>query len=175
MKSTRIFTTCAMLTSLYVVLGMCASLNLGNMKITLDALPIIIAALYLGPIEGAVVGLVGSFFLQMLQYGLSPTTLLWILPAGVRGLMVGWYKQDMREYPEMLKWVIVCSSLTITLLNTIIMAVDSLIYGYYSHAYVFGALLWRITAGIVSSIIYAIIVPRILKRMKINDIWKGYK
>lgn len=175
MKSTRIFTTCAMLTALYVVLGMCASLNLGNMKITLDALPIIIAALYLGPIEGMIVGLTGSFFLQLLQYGLSPTTLLWILPAGTRGLLVGVFQYEIKKYPEMLKWVIVGSSLCITALNTVIMAIDSIIYGYYSHAYVFGALLWRISAGIVSSIIYAVIIPRILKRMRINDIWKGYR
>lgn len=155
-----------MLTALYVVLGLCVSVNLGNMKITLDALPIIIAALYMGPIEGLSVGLVGSFILQMLTYGLSPTTALWIIPAGVRGLVVGLFGYEIRKYPEMLKWVIVGSSLMVTGLNTIVMAIDSIFYGYYSRAYVFGALLWRISAGIISSIVYALIVPRVLKRLR---------
>ena len=61
------------------------------MKITVDSLPILVAALLLGPLDGLAVGLIGSFLNQMLTYGLTVTTVLWILPAGIRGLVVGYY------------------------------------------------------------------------------------
>lgn len=38
------------------------SINLGNMKITLDSLPIIVGAALLGPLDGFLIGFFGSFF-----------------------------------------------------------------------------------------------------------------
>lgn len=166
MRTTRIFTISAMLTALYVVLGMCVSINLGNMKLSLDALPIIIAALYLGPVQGACVGFFGGLTLQMLQYGLTPTTILWLIPPVIRGLVVGIFGRNAQHYPDILALVIIISSILVTASTTLVMMIDSQIYGYYSHTYVFGALLWRIIAGIASSFVYAAIVPDILKKLR---------
>ena len=89
-RTTRRLALDAMLSAMFVVLSL-ISISLPNMKITLDALPVLVASLLFGPLDGLSVGLIGSFLNQLLTYGLSPTTLLWILPAGLRGLLVGLY------------------------------------------------------------------------------------
>ena len=87
-STTRRIATDAMLSAMFVCLSF-ISINIGNaMKISVDSLPILVAALLLGPLDGLAVGLVGSFLNQLLTYGLSVTTVLWILPAGLRGLVV---------------------------------------------------------------------------------------
>lgn len=79
----------AVLIALFYVLDM-FSLRIGNsMEITFDGLPIIIAAIFFGPVSGMAVGLVGAFLSQLVAYGLGPTTVLWIIPAGLRGIIVG--------------------------------------------------------------------------------------
>ena len=69
----------AMLAAMFVVLSL-FSINLPGMKITLDSLPILVGAALLGPLDGLAVGLIGSFLNQMITYGFTATTLLWILP-----------------------------------------------------------------------------------------------
>ncbi|MBR6736021.1 MAG: ECF transporter S component [Oscillospiraceae bacterium] len=56
MKSRKLV-TCAMLIALHTVLGQFVSINLGNMKITFDALPIIVGAMLYGPVDGMLIGL----------------------------------------------------------------------------------------------------------------------
>ena len=166
MKTRRLVLS-AMLTALYVLLSLYVTINLGNMKITLDALPILIAALLFGPLTGAAVGLVGSFLVQMLTYGFTPTTLLWILPAGVRGLLVGAAAKrlDLTKRGNLLATIVV-SALIVTTINTVVMAIDAKLYGYYSHAYVFGALIWRYLAGILVSVVYAAVLPVLLSHLR---------
>src|SRR5574344_1123237 len=71
----------ALFTAIHVVLCY-ASINLGNMKITISGLPIIIGAMLFGPMAGLEIGLLGSLLNQLLTYGLTLTTVLWIIPAG---------------------------------------------------------------------------------------------
>jgi ECF transporter S component (folate family) len=150
MKPKRLVTN-AMLIAMYVVLSLVATINLGNMKLTLDSLPIIIGAALFGPVDGMLIGLLGSFTNQMLTYGFSATTLLWIIPAGVRGLLIGLYAKhhnfDMSF--KQTQFITISSALIVTALNTAAMYIDSKIYGYYSFAYVFGGILPRIIAGII--------------------------
>ena len=61
----------------------------GNLKISLSGLPVLITAMVGGPLWGAATGFVGAFVGQMITYGMSATTLLWVLPAVVRGLSMG--------------------------------------------------------------------------------------
>ena len=167
MKTKRIVTN-AMLIAMYVVLSLFVSINLGNMKITFDALPILIGALLFGPADGLLIGLLGAFFAQMLTYGFTPTTVLWILPAGVRGLLVGTaaHKKNYALSHGELLVLIAVSSIVVTTLNTAVMAIDSLIYHYYSHAYVFGALVPRYIAGILTAVLYTAVVPSLLRYLR---------
>lgn len=167
MKPKRLVTI-AMLTAMYVVLSLVATINLGNMKFTLDSLPIIVGAALFGPVDGMLIGLLGSFTNQMLTYGFSATTLLWIIPAGVRGLLIGLYAKhhnfDMSF--KQTQFITISSALIVTALNTASMYIDSKIYGYYSFAYVFGGIVPRIIAGIIIAFIFAAILPNILKPLR---------
>ena len=167
MSRTKRLALDAMLAAMFTVLSL-VSISLPNMKITLDSLPVLVAAFLLGPLDGLAVGLVGSFLNQLLTYGLTATTVLWILPAGLRGLLVGLYvkRHGFELTQKQTVLIVVLSALAVTALNTVIMAVDSLIYGYFSTAYVFGALVFRIIAGVLTAVIFSLLIPPLIKQLK---------
>ena len=167
MKPKRLVTN-AMLIAMYVVLSLVATINLWNMKFTLDSLPIIVGAALFGPIDGMLIGLLGSFTNQMLTYGFGPTTILWVIPAAVRGLLIGLYAKHhgFNMSFKQTQFITISSALIVTALNTLMMYIDSKIYGYYSFAYVFGGILPRIVAGVIIAFIFAAILPHILKPLK---------
>lgn len=154
----------AMLVAMYVALSL-FSIPLWNMKITLEALPILVGALLLGPLDGFLIGFLGSFLNQLLTYGLTPTTLLWVLPHALSGLAVGFMGRCGRFRMERLSVAVVSvvSALLVTVLNTFAMYADSKIFGYYSRAYVFGALALRILTGVLTALVFAAILPPLLR------------
>ena len=89
MKNVKKMAIIAISIALFVVLDRYCSFTLDNLKITFNILPVLILAFIYGPIEALIAGLLGSFVGQMLSYGFSVTTVLWIIPAGFRGLIVG--------------------------------------------------------------------------------------
>ena len=159
-KTTRI-TINAMFIAMYVILELFVSIKLGNMKITFDALPILISAILFGPLSGFVVGILGSFISQMLSFGITLTTILWIIPVGIRGLLVGLYakKVNYKVEPKKLMGVIIASSILITILNTGSLYIDSKLYGYYAFEFVFGTFILRIITGVTIGIVHGSIVP----------------
>lgn len=160
----------AMLAAIYVILSAFVTIPLGNMKITLEALPILTAAMLLGPVDGLLVGGIGCLLQQLLTYGLTPTTLLWVLPHALSGLIVGLYAK--KHNFDLKKWqsVLICliSSFVVTAFNTLAMYVDSKVYGYYSKAYVFGALTFRILAGVITAVVFALIIPEFIRMLRKN-------
>lgn len=166
MKTKRIVTN-AMFIAMYFVLSF-FSIKTGNMKITIDSLPIIVGSALLGPIDGMIIGLFGSLLDQLYNYGFMVTTILWILPAGIRGLIVGCYSKK-KNYNLSIKqatFITVLSALIVTFLNTVVMYLDSKIMGYYSYAYVFGMIIPRIISGIIIAVILGILLPYILIPLK---------
>ena len=53
-----------------------------------------------------------------------------------------------------------------TLLNTLVILIDSLIFGYYSFVYVFGSLIVRLMSSILVGIVYCIVLPFIVNAIK---------
>lgn len=159
--STRRLVTLALLVALYVVLSLAGTINLWWIRISVDSLPILLAALLYGPVGGLLVGFLGSFLGQLLSYGLSVTTLLWVLPAAVRGLLVGLYaaRHEYRLSRAQLIGALCVTALLVTALNTLVMYLDSVIYGYYSYAYVFGGLVTRAIAGVLTAVVMAFVLP----------------
>lgn len=157
----------AMLAAMCTVLGMVA-LDFISMKITFESLPVLIGALLFGPVEGAAIGLIGTFVYQLLRYGVSATTLLWILPYVICGLLAGLYaarrKFDLTR--GQLMGVTVANELLITALNTGVIYVDSIIYGYYSKAVVFGMLVPRIALSIGKGVVFALVLPYLLQAVR---------
>ena len=160
----------AMLAAMYFVLSF-ASIKLGNMKISVSGLPILVGALLFGPADGFLIGLVGAFLEQMVsQYGLTATTVLWILPPAIRGLLAGAYakKRDFSLSPKQTVFITVLTALVLTVLNTAVMYIDSKIFGYYSKAYVFGGLVSRFVIGVLTAIVFSLILYPLIKGIKKN-------
>ena len=153
----------AMLAAVCFVLANLA-LNFGNLKFTFEGLPVHIGALLFGPIDGMVIGGIGTLLYQMLSYGITATTALWILPYVVCGLFVGWcakreaYSLSARQTIA----VVVIGELLITLLNTFALYVDSHIYGYYTPTFITGVLGLRLVICVVKAVAYGVILPSVL-------------
>ena len=161
-------TTLAMLIGVYVVLGN-LTLSTLSFKFTLEAFPVLVASLLLGPVDGLIVGGVGSLIYQVLfsGYGITATTLLWVIPHAVSGFIVGCYgkaKNHSLSFRQ-IAFIAIVSSLIVTGLNTIVMILDAIIMKY-SYSYVFINLITRIIVGIILAIIYSLVLPRLLNYLK---------
>ena len=123
-----------MLIAVYVVLSILTPVKIVNFKFTFEAFPILVASLLSGPIDGLIVGGVGSFIYQLLfsGYGITATTPLWILPHAISGLLVGFYAKS-KNFDLSLKQIsLICiaSALCVTALNTLALYVDAKLFGY---------------------------------------------
>ena len=164
---TRQLATDAVLAAMCAVLGYLA-LDFGNVKITFESVPVLIGALLFGPVDGLAVGAVGTLIYQLLRYGLSVTTLLWILPYALCGLFVGLYAKrrsfDLTQAQTV--FIVVVCELMITLLNTGTLYVDSRIYGYYYAGIILGALALRLVLCVAKAVAYAYLLPLLLRALR---------
>ena len=166
----------AMLAALYFTLSMLA-IPVGGLKLTFEHLPVIIAALMFGPVDALIVGALGELANQMMTYGITATTILWMTPAMFRGLSMGLCAKLLSGYvgtnaviekklPVGFLVTCVISGLICSLLNTFTLYVDSKMYGYYSYAMVFGVLWIRLAASAVSSVVMAVVAKPLLAAMR---------
>ncbi|MBQ3256971.1 MAG: ECF transporter S component [Oscillospiraceae bacterium] len=173
---TKRMATNAMLAALYFALSMLA-VPVGGLKLTFEHLPVIVAALMFGPVDAMIVGALGELANQMLTYGFTVTTLLWMTPAMFRGLSMGLCAKLLRGYVGLNAviekklpiafWVTcVISGLICSLLNTFTLYVDSKMFGYYTYAMVFGVLWVRLAASAVSSVLMAAAAKPVLAAMR---------
>ena len=174
----KLITLSAIMAALYVGLDFLAvSVSApfgGSLKISISGLPVIIVSIFGGPIWGAATGFIGALLGQMISYGFSPMTLLWVLPAVVRGLSVGLlFKAFKKSTKPLILTIITCiSSILVTFFNTIAQLVDFAVYGAYypgaPESYV--AVLWgvpqRLLAGILTAIILSLMLPTLIDAIK---------
>ena len=141
-----------------------ASINLQFIKISLTGLPVIFIAVVYGPLEGALVGGIGEFIYQLSSYGLTPTTALWILPAVVRGLIVGFmFKQkDVKKHLKLWIFTVILCCLAVTLINTFVIWLDAKIFEYPSQLTTI-TILFRFIGSVASAAIYAVVVPTLFE------------
>lgn len=167
----------AMFAALYVLLNL-VSIKAGNLRITFSSLPVVVSGLLFGPADAVLTALGGEFLNQMLSYGFSPTTLLWMLPPAVRGLLVGMAAVSLRRNgrplesrPVLCYAVCIAAALGTTVANTAAMAVDAKLYGYYTKALVLGDFLWRVATGTLIAVIVttaAIPLVHLLRRQVLS-------
>ena len=139
------------------------------MRLTLQNLPIYVGAITLGAAPGAIIGFAGMFINQMYVYGFSATTLFWVLPQTILGAVCGYLFENKKvKLSGGIKfWVCIISlQVLLTVINTIVMLIDSLIYGYYSFLVIFGPFILRIMISILVGIVYCVIIPVIVKFIK---------
>lgn len=156
----------AVMVALFVVLDL-ISIKMGNIKITFGGLPIILCSILYGPVSGMAVGLLGSFLGQLFSYGITATTILWILPAGIRGLSVGLLYRAFHRSEKI--WVLgaeICAtSLLVTVLNTLVNYIDSVVYGY-SYVLALGTSVFRLISSVITAVAYTLVTPLILKAVR---------
>lgn len=181
-------TILSMLCAVYIVLGF-ISIPLGAIKLTIEGLPIFIAGFLYGPKEGVIVGFVGPFIYQILNYGFTPTTILWIFPHTITGLFAGCFKYGnyalevltekkenvekyIRDHYQIEICIFICLVNTLsTLINSVALYTDSNIFGYYNEVLITGTLFFKIVIGIIKGIVYGIVIPKIL--VELNKVIKN--
>lgn len=165
--TTRQLAADAILSAICAVLGYLA-FDFLNVKISFESVPVLIAALLFGPLDGAAVGLVGTLCYQLLRYGVSATTALWILPYVLCGLVVGWYakRRGFELTQAQTLAIVICAEYMVTLLNTPVIYLDSRIYGYYRPGIVSGVLLLRLALCGAKAVIYAYALPPLLDKLR---------
>ncbi len=164
---TKQITMNAVLAAMCAVLG-AISLELGNFKISFESLPVMIGALLFGPLDGLFIGGIGTLIYQILRYGFTVTTLLWVLPYALCGLMMGAYakRRGFSLTNKQTAFIVTLGCLLIFVLNTGVMYVDSVIYQYYSFIYIFGSLPLRTVIFVVKAVAFSMVMPMLLKAAK---------
>lgn len=106
-------------------------------KLNFASLPIMLGGMLFGPVEGMLVGLLGELIAQIIgPYGLAPTTVLYVIPAGLRGLVVGlgalWCRQAtgkrLENRPALCYIVGIAGAVTNTVANTVSIWIESVMY-----------------------------------------------
>lgn len=163
----RQVTVCALLSAMVAVLA-AVSVTTNAFKITFESFPIYIAGFLFGPEYGLIVGTLGSFIYQILLYGVSATTVLWILPYSILGLVCGLYARrnnfDLSARQYMM--VTAACELMVTVLNTGVIYVDSHIYGYYTPALILGALGLRLIICLCKGFIFGAVMPKLISTLR---------
>lgn len=164
----------AIFAALYFVLTSWLTIRLGNLRISIASLPILVLALMFGPVESCGAAILGEFIYQVLNYGVTLTTPLWLLPPVIRALIVSfgyrWMKKKVGEpwetKPIWFGFLLIFAAIMTTLANTGITWLDSVIYHYYSFAYVFGDFVVRLLTGIGTAVVMAVILPPVVKALR---------
>lgn len=165
----------AMLIAIYVVLSMpmLAVQVGGGLKFTFEHFPVILSAVIFGPLDAVLVGGLGELINQLTTFGLTPTTALWILPIVFRGAFLGVMRNVfprqigqnaivLKKIPILFMLICIASGIISSLLNTLALYVDSKLFGYYTYAMVFGVLLIRILASVITSILMGLAVKPVV-------------
>jgi len=169
MKLKRL-TILSMLIAMYCVLAILTPIKVMSFKFTFEAFPILVASLLLGPVDGLIVGGVGSFIYQILfsGYGFTATTLLWVLPHAFSGLIVGLYakKHNFKCSTLQIIFITIISALSVTCLNSLALYIDSKLLGYYTFSLVFGSIILKFITGIILAILYSLIIPKLISLLR---------
>ena len=157
----------AMLAAICFLLANMA-LSTGTVKVTFESVPVLIGALLFGPIDGLAIGGIGTLLYQMLSYGFTATTALWIIPYMVCGLFVGLCARIKRFdlTNRQLMVIVVIGELLVTFFNTIALYVDSHVYGYYHPTIITGVLGLRLVICVVKAMAYSVILPSLRKPIR---------
>ena len=156
-----------------VLAAMCAALgalalDLNSIKITFESFPILLGALLFGPLDGLAVGFVGTLLYQLLRYGVSATTLLWILPYALAGLVTGFYakRRGFSLTTGQTVGIVVAAEVLVTALNTLIMYIDAKLYGYWFPGFISAMLLPRGAVCIVKAVVFGLVLPKLCARVR---------
>lgn len=156
-----------------VLAAMCAALgalalDLNSIKITFESFPILLGALLFGPLDGLAVGFVGTLLYQLLRYGVSVTTPLWILPYALAGLVTGFYarRRAFSLTTGQTVGIVVAAEVLITALNTLVMYIDAKLYGYWFPGFISAMLLPRGAVCVAKAVVFGLVLPKLCESVR---------
>ncbi len=157
----------ALLAAMVALLGY-ISIDATVIKITFESLPIFIGAFLLGPVDGMLIGGVGTLIYQLLRYGFAYTTVLWMLPYILAGLICGLIAKKDKFDTSKIKFVIVTlvAEVLISVLNTGVIYLDSKINHYYYVGIIMGSLAVRLVVAVAKGIAFGAVMPYLLTAIK---------
>ncbi|MGM9858335.1 MAG: folate family ECF transporter S component [Bacilli bacterium] len=155
---TKQITVAALLAALSVVLDY-LSFRTDSTKLTLYSLPLLISGMIFGPWVGLLTGVVAGFLAQLLSYGLSLTTLLWMLAPMAWGFFSGLilhkgFKKTKGSNVSIICTIVITSIICLSL-NTLCIYLDGVIY-HYPTPYVLTQLLGRFITSLLIASLYSV-------------------
>lgn len=164
----------AILAAMCAVLGY-LSIDAGVTKLTFENLPVIIGAMMFGPVDGMLIGGVGTFIYQLVRYGIDATTALWIIPYVVSGAFVGGLSRFMTvsddaggfwEKNRNTILILALNSLIVTALNSASLYITYKYIWMMPTEAIFATLWLKILVGILKAVVYAIVIPMLIRALK---------
>ena len=170
----------ALLAAMYLPLSLYAAVQVGNVRISFGSLPVVVAALLFGPVDAVVVAMVGEFFKQILTYGVTYTTVLYLIPPALRGLVVGLGAvlilrrgQRLEDRRALCYAVCIAAALCTTVGNTLVNWLDSVLMGYYFPGLILGDLVWRLIVGMINAVVMASLAIPLVKALRRRNAVSG--
>lgn len=152
------------------------------LKITFVSLAFMVAALLFGPLDAMAVAFVGEFLYQLIIYGLTPTTPIWLVPPVVHALRLGVFAVLMgTEEKPLVARPVACAFACLdcgfvnSIFNTAALYADSKIWGYYNFRLIFVLGLYRVVVAMaIAGVLCAVVVPVVtVLRKRVPTLAKG--
>ena len=163
----------ALCAAMYVPMSMYLAVNIGTVRISFASLPTVIMALLFGPWEAVFTALIGEFLKQLLTYGITYTTVFYLIPPALRGLTIGLFTAFLKrqgklpeQYRLPLYGVCTIAACLTTIGNTLVNWLDSILFNYYSPVLIFGGMAYRFVIGIVTAVIVVTVAIPIVKILR---------
>ncbi|MCI8818836.1 MAG: folate family ECF transporter S component [Oscillibacter sp.] len=178
MSKTRRMCYAALLAAMYVPLSLYVAVQVGNVRISFGSLPVVVAALLFGPVDAVAAAMVGEFFKQLLTYGVTYTTVLYLIPPALRGLVVGLgalgllsLRGRRLEERRMLCYAVcIAAAVCTTLGNTLVNWLDSVLMGYYFPGLILGDFAWRLIVGMINAVVMSSLAIPLVKALRQRNV-----
>ena len=168
-KNKKVYTICiaSMMAALSIILDV-LSVRTDATKFTIYSFPLLLSGFLFGPWIGLLSGLTSGLISQIILYGFSITTPLWVIAPILWGFLSGilFHKvQKKRETLLSISLTILITSLCVTLFNTLAIYLDGLIF-HYPTPYVITQLGLRFLTSLGLSAAYIALVYLILPNIR---------
>lgn len=143
--------------------------NTTTLRISFYGLPLMIAGIIFGYKTGLLAGLIMAIISQLVlsEYGITPTTPLWMIAPIIFGLLSGLIIKIFKDKISVISILIsvVITSIFVSLANSLALYVDGIVFDYDTKI-TFVLIIIRILSSIVVACIYIPILYILSKRLK---------
>lgn len=152
----------ALFVALYVVFSVFLAFKGKTIEVSWASLPILVCAFLFRPADAIAVAICGSFLEQLLTYGVSATTPLWMAPVILQALVASVAAYLLRKNMKLWKMIIIIafSELLLTIANIGVSYVDALLFDYLEYLVI--DIPVRLLNGGVRTVISSVLVPLLL-------------